>query len=350
MRYSKVGIGTVAVALMLLSAGCMTASNSGTLATMPVVPEANEQVTLNQLLVLVDVTGSMAGGKFHHEKRLVDAFAGAMPDGSYEAGISSFSGVNKDEWVQCPLAHYDRDRFDRCESRVKLLGSLTPLDRAIRMLAPQMAGKGGNGALLVFSDGKARNKQAVLDACAEMRDAHRGNLCIYTVQIGDSARGKDILDGMVATAGCGQSWLGAEVMSETASNQMVRAIFLGPRAAENTPSAARPAIVLPGEVLFDLDKDILKPEGKLAVDKVVVLLKANPSETVVIEGHTCDLASDAYNMDLSQRRADSVRNYAISQGIDAARMSTKAYGESQPAVPNTSEANRKLNRRVTIVW
>jgi OOP family OmpA-OmpF porin len=67
------------------------------------------------------------------------------------------------------------------------------------------------------------------------------------------------------------------------------------------------------------------------------------------QGTPVTAAANDYNMALSQRRADAVRDYAIAQGIQPERITTKAYGETMPAVPNTDEANRKLNRRITFV-
>jgi len=110
------------------------------------------------------------------------------------------------------------------------------------------------------------------------------------------------------------------------------------------PEPKRKAIVL-NNVLFDFDKAILKPEGKAEVDKLVAEMKAHPGDAVVIEGHTCDIGTEGYNMSLGQRRADAVKNYMVEMGIDPNRITTRSYGESQPAVPNTSPANRKLNRR-----
>lgn len=106
-------------------------------------------------------------------------------------------------------------------------------------------------------------------------------------------------------------------------------------------------------VLFDFDKAVLKPEGKVEVDKLVAEMKKFAKDTVVIEGHTCDIGAEAYNMGLGQRRADAVQKYMVESGIDAARVQTVSFGETKPAVPNDGAANRKLNRRaefkVTIV-
>ncbi|MCC6696647.1 MAG: OmpA family protein [Candidatus Hydrogenedentes bacterium] len=99
-------------------------------------------------------------------------------------------------------------------------------------------------------------------------------------------------------------------------------------------------------VLFDFDKSILKPEGRAAADNMVKYMKTHPGDTVVVEGHTCDLGSEDYNMTLGQRRADAVKKYMLESGIAPERITTMSLGESQPAVPNDSEPDRKLNRRV----
>lgn len=117
-----------------------------------------------------------------------------------------------------------------------------------------------------------------------------------------------------------------------------------------TPEPVVRQVPVLNSVLFDFDKAVLKPEGKAVVDQLVAELKQYPSDTVVIEGHTCDIGTDAYNMGLGQRRANAVQDYMLQMGIDAGRVSTVSYGESQPAVGNTSPENRKLNRRAVFQY
>lgn len=129
----------------------------------------------------------------------------------------------------------------------------------------------------------------------------------------------------------------------------------GPKEVEVTPPPPPPpppathAVPELSHVLFDFDKAVLKPEGKQEADKVVSFMKQWEKDTVLVEGHTDAIGSDEYNMALGQRRADAVANYLKESGIDAARVSTKSFGESQPAVPNDTPANRKLNRRAVFV-
>lgn len=110
------------------------------------------------------------------------------------------------------------------------------------------------------------------------------------------------------------------------------------------PCVERTVIVL-NNVLFDFDKFNLKAEGQAEVNKLIGEMTKYPKDTVVIEGHTCDIGTDAYNMGLGQRRADSVQSFMLQNGVDASRLSTVSHGESRPAVPNDTAANRKLNRR-----
>ncbi|MBI4558345.1 MAG: OmpA family protein [Candidatus Hydrogenedentes bacterium] len=119
------------------------------------------------------------------------------------------------------------------------------------------------------------------------------------------------------------------------------------------PPAPKRDVPVLNHILFDFDKYNLKPEGQAEANKVVDWMKQYGKDTLVIEGHTCDIGTDEYNMGLGQRRADSVKKYLVDNGVDAGRLEAKSFGESQPAVPNTSAANRKLNRRavfkITIV-
>ena len=99
-------------------------------------------------------------------------------------------------------------------------------------------------------------------------------------------------------------------------------------------------------IFFDFDKTTLRPESFPELDKVVTLLKENPSLFIEIGGHTDDKGSDEYNENLSQGRAEAVRAYLTSNWIASNRVTAKGYGESMPEVANDSDENRQINRRV----
>ncbi len=104
-----------------------------------------------------------------------------------------------------------------------------------------------------------------------------------------------------------------------------------------------------GDVFFAFDKADVRPRGRVIIDKIAEFLYKNQERTVSIEGHTDSRGSDEYNMDLSQRRADSVRFLLISSGIHSSRIQAKGMGESYPIASNDNDGGRQLNRRVEII-
>jgi len=108
------------------------------------------------------------------------------------------------------------------------------------------------------------------------------------------------------------------------------------------------------KVLFDLGDYRLKPEMREVLNDVSKILKQNPGKQIVVEGHTDDLAIRTNrlpgNWELSALRATTVVKYLVMEkGLDPSRFSAAGYGEYQPLVPNISEANRRINRRVDIL-
>lgn len=102
------------------------------------------------------------------------------------------------------------------------------------------------------------------------------------------------------------------------------------------------------DVYFDLDQDTLRPDAILVLGQVVVALRQDPTMRIQIEGHACDLGTPEYNLGLSERRADRVREYLLTQGFAPDRVTTVAYGEERPQNDNSSEALRRLNRRAVL--
>lgn len=100
-------------------------------------------------------------------------------------------------------------------------------------------------------------------------------------------------------------------------------------------------------IVFDTNKADVKPEFDDQIKAVADFMKIYPSVTVEIEGHTDSKGSDALNIALSQKRADSVRDYLVNNfGIDSARLTTKGYGSANPIADNETSEGRQINRRV----
>jgi outer membrane protein OmpA-like peptidoglycan-associated protein len=108
------------------------------------------------------------------------------------------------------------------------------------------------------------------------------------------------------------------------------------------------AVTFKGDVTFDTNSTVLRPGLQSEINRVAGVLNQYPSTLVRVEGHTDNKGTDAYNMDLSNRRALAVKNLLVQRGIADSRIEAVAYGETLPVATNDTEAGRQRNRRVEI--
>jgi OOP family OmpA-OmpF porin len=113
------------------------------------------------------------------------------------------------------------------------------------------------------------------------------------------------------------------------------------------PEPVEERIVLRG-VNFDFDKADIRPDAAVILDEAASILNDNPGRNVSVAGHTDSVGADAYNQSLSERRAASVKDYLVGKGVDAGRLTTAGYGESNPIASNDTADGRALNRRVEL--
>ena len=102
------------------------------------------------------------------------------------------------------------------------------------------------------------------------------------------------------------------------------------------------------DAFFHFDKSVLKPEGKAKLDDLVSKVKNISLEVVIAVGHTDSVGADAYNQKLSVRRAEAIKAYLVSKGIEKNRIYTEGKGEKQPVADNKTSEGRAKNRRVEI--
>ena len=105
-------------------------------------------------------------------------------------------------------------------------------------------------------------------------------------------------------------------------------------------------VIMLNRVLFTLNSADLKPEAAQQLDQVVAGLKSQPTVTLEVGGHTCNIGTESYNLGLSRRRASAVRDYLTAHGIDGSRLTAEGYGEYSPIASNETEEGRQQNRRV----
>ena len=122
----------------------------------------------------------------------------------------------------------------------------------------------------------------------------------------------------------------------------------GALTASAAAGVSQSKITLQADTLYDFDKSTLKPEGKATLDKIAADLKKIKLEVIIAVGNTDSIGTDAYNMALGMRRAQSVKTYLVSKGVDGSRIYTESKGKSNPVASNATAEGRAKNRRTDI--
>lgn len=138
---------------------------------------------------------------------------------------------------------------------------------------------------------------------------------------------------------------------EAVGNYAVRLTVADGRGGTDTATAFLPISslqVIRGDVLFDFDRATLKSQGREELDKIIEQLRDNPSYQVALIGHTDSIGTEQYNLDLSHRRATTVRDYMVAHDISPERITTEWRGESDPVATNQTAEGRQRNRRVEL--
>ncbi len=147
-----------------------------------------------------------------------------------------------------------------------------------------------------------------------------------------------------AAAGCD----GALVRAAAAPAGAVVAPAPAPAPVAPPAPPAASKVTFAADAFFDFDKSVLKPEGRAKLDDLVSKIRDVNLEVIIAVGHTDSIGSDAYNQRLSVRRAEAVKAYLVTKGIERNRVYTEGKGEKQPVADNKTAEGRAKNRRVEI--
>jgi len=107
-------------------------------------------------------------------------------------------------------------------------------------------------------------------------------------------------------------------------------------------------VTFAADAFFDFDKSVLKPEGRAKLTDLVEKIRGVNLEVIIAVGHTDSIGTDAYNQRLSVRRAEAVKAFLVSKGIERNRVYTEGKGKKQPVADNRTKEGRAKNRRVEI--
>jgi OOP family OmpA-OmpF porin len=341
----------------------------------PVTPAAGEALAVDHSILIVDTSGSISRtDQYPGEKALAQSLVASMPAGKYGAGANAFGGTAREVH---PIASFDRAGLANWAGDLTYLSEGTPLDQALTEAGAELKGKSDNAAITVLSDGKPTDvvgrevpEQRSLDAAAALSKAYQGKVCIHTVQVGSDEGGAAFLQKLSKVTGCGSHRSASSLGTAAAIQNFQRDVYFASapvaRAVDgdddedgvlnskdrcpNTPKLVRVderGCWASRDVYFETNSAEIDESSKELLRTLgVAVIKANPDLRVRVDGHTDARGTDAYNQALSERRAAAVRSFFIAEGIEPGRLESGGFGESQPAAPNDSAENMRLNRRV----
>ena len=358
----------------------------------PMVQRGEYVKKVDNFLVILDASSTMSEKqtiswykkqqKFFHAKDLITCMNQSIPDIELNGGMRVLGKYPPEEGLIYGMTEYTKDGLASGLLSIEKTGGFSPIAEAINLAGADLEGTTGKTAVILFSDGKNTGAPDPVAAAKEMKDRSGDNICIYTVFLGESAKGKALMDSIAEVGQCDFP-LGTDAKTLISTNAMtdfVINVFLGKGAEPMAPMVPKDIdgdgvtddkdkcpdtpkgikidrfgcpipikekVSITLHVEFDFDKDAVRSEYHSKIEEVANFLKAYPGKDAVLEGHTDSIGSDAYNLDLSKRRAESVKTVLVETfGIDAARISTEGFGESQPLATNKTAEGRQENRRV----
>lgn len=353
--------------ITLLFSGFITLTNA---------EDLNYKVRSGQLIqkvdafeVIFDSTLSMndmykSNTKLNQEKSLVTLFNDTIPNLRLNAAARAFGqfkpyGDTTTKLLFGP-SEYSKSALPDAIAPFTTGSGFSPLDAALDGATADLQSQTGQLAVIAFSDGEDMEKYSPVASAQKMKGAYGDRICIYTVQIGDSATGGKILQKVADAGQCGFMVMGDSISSPEAMADFVEKVLLKKKSAEAMREAKmeRKAAPVMKEKQFTIELNVQFATGKSAIQpkyhkeikKLADFMKQYPETKAVIEGHTDNVGKEAANVKLSQNRANSIKNYMVKKfNIDAARLEAVGYGPNKPVAGNDTAAGRQKNRRVTAV-
>lgn len=340
---------------------------------------------VDNFVVVFDASSSMrhkykGTPKFDIAKTIGNQMNLTLPELGQTAGVRSF-GHDPAVSKQYTELLYGMEKYSTANASGALAaitkpGGFSPLGTALEAVANDLEGLPGvHNAVIIVSDGLDMDQK--LPRIQDLKDKYGSSICFYPIQVGAEPEGTAFLQEVARIGDCGFFSTADDLMKGDGMAAFVEKVFLTKKAMVATPAPMKAERKdsdgdgvyddedqCPGtpvgakvnavgcwtldSVLFDFDKAEIKPEGYPLLDAIVVILEKNPAMSVELAGHTDNVGTEAYNMDLSMRRSNSVAAYLVEKGILRNRLATTGFGFKTPVALNGTKFGRSLNRRVEL--
>ncbi|MBT3812152.1 MAG: OmpA family protein [Gammaproteobacteria bacterium] len=381
----KIIIPVVAISGLALLSGCATKPTTYPNFTATPVAQATSTSEFRQktdaIFVIVDASSSTnttydgndsGSSKLDVEKQTLYRLNKTIPANiNLATGITSFGSGHCLDWsstkVDQNATRHSAKNFQSGLDMTQCASGGSPLNKALAGSTTELEKVRGNSALLIVSDGQQVPSETLAEAQA-LEDKFGQRLCIYSIWVGNNydTSGQVVLQELSNISNCGKSVNSADISSSAAMAGFVESMLYSKSGVtsrdsdadgiddshdkcKNTPSGAK--VNSQGcwsfnSVDFGFDSTKITPAFAPLFENAIATLNKNPRMTVQLEGHTDSTGPEAYNMGLSVRRAEAVKNHLVENGIDTSRLTTKGFGESNPIAPNDTAKGRAENRRV----
>ncbi|MGR3319700.1 MAG: OmpA family protein [Candidatus Anammoxibacter sp.] len=264
------------------------------------------------------------------------------------------------------LTNYSQTVLDDALNNARSPEGNSPGGAAIKNVKEILEAASGKNAVIFVSDGEKLSSNPIMQV-RKLKEMFGDRTCFYSIFVGNKSEGKKLLQNLTQEMECGLSVTADDIASSKDMSDFVKEVFLAERKrydsdgdgvyddedqCPDTPDGAivdfRGCWVVKG-VKFEYKKWGIKPEFNSNLDNIVDILEINPDLEIRIDGHTDNIGSKKYNINLSKKRAQAVKDYLVKMGIDQSRISTKGLGLAHPIATNNTDEGRALNRRAELV-
>jgi len=271
-------------------------------------------------------------------------------------------------------------------------GGHSPAGLAIGETSKIVGSTEGKSAVIVISDGEKLNDDPLMKV-KTLKKQFGYRTCLYTIWVGSKTESKALMEEIAVGMGCGFSVTADDLATSEGMADFVRKVFFArdsdgdgvpddeDECPDTPPGIQVDAVGCAGDsdgdgvtddidmclgtpkgaivdhrgcwvvkgVKFDYKKWDVKPQFNTNLDNIIDILKNTPDLNIRVEGHTDNIGSEKYNLNLSKKRAESIKAYLVGKGIDESRITSIGYGFSKPRAGNDTKEGRALNRRAELI-
>ncbi|GAX61151.1 outer membrane protein [Candidatus Scalindua japonica] len=361
---------------------------------------------VDSFIIILDSSSSMSsvykdkiGGRYSRftiAKDIISRMNNALPQMKIQGTLQRFGYGYLDkgkltEAVYGPTTHSKPDLEYALQSIISP-GGHSPAGLAIGATSEILGSTRGKSAVILISDGE-KLKDEPLIKVKTLKNQFGDRTCLYTIWVGSKTESREFMEKLASEMRCGFSVTAEEIATNEEMADFIRKVFLardsdgdgvpddadkcpdtppgikvnafgcavdsdGDGVADDKdrcPGTPRGAIVdnrgcwVVKGVKFDYKKWDVKPQFNTNLDNIINILKRAPHLKIRVEGHTDNIGSAKYNLELSRKRAKAIKDYLIKKGIGKSRITSVGLGLSKPIATNDTKEGRALNRRAELI-